>query len=890
LTPPLRKLLGGRRRREEDLDAELQAAFDILVRQYAQSMPLADARRQARLEFGALDPIKENVRRVAVVQAALHTLGQDLRHALRALGRDRGFTAVALLSLALGIGANSAIFTFFNAVLLRPVAARQPAQLIAIYTKAAGGPLLLRNSLPNYRDLCARSRAFAGIAAFTGSGVMVNRGGGGEPEQEHAQLVSDNYFSVLGVPLRGHGFSAGAVDPAGGPGEVVISDRLWGLLYGSGRADLGGVLQVNGQELAIVGVAPPGFSGLNLLAPAEIWLPVRLARRLGVDNFGGFTGSRRMGVFDVVGRLRPGVSREVADAEMRRLGADLAARFPVENRGRTFRLLGPESSAIDPNVRDAYVGGGVVSLLAAGAALAVACANLAGLLIARGAGRRREIAVRLALGATRGRLIRMLLTESLLLALAGSASGLLLALWIRSALWSLRPPTFPPSLQIGIDGRVLLFTLALALATGALFGLAPALQLSRPHLTESLKNASGRPARRGARRPRLGSLLVAAQVAFAMLPLFGAGLFLRSFDDAGRFDPGFRLDQEVVVAFDLATAGDSEPRGEELYRRVAGQVRALPGVAAVALAESLNLHPFGYVMRTVFRAKDHDFARATMVYSNVVTATYFDTLGIPLLEGRLFTDAGGPGELSEVVVNSAMAQRFWPGESAVGKRIYLYGSDEPVAIVGVVRDARYLSLLEERQSCLYLPLAQIFTTPIYVHVRGRPGVDPAALLLLVRKTIRGLAPNVALGSAFTMREVYRRSLWAPRLGAVVLASFAALVLVLVAIGLYGAVSQAVRHQRRELGIRMALGASRWAIMRSVLKVGIVPATAGLAAGAAGSTLIAPAVSRFLFKLSGGDGPVLATAVFVLVAAGWIASLSAAHRTAAIDPVDVIKQE
>ncbi len=883
------QMAGGRLRREADLDAELQAAFDILVRQYAQTLPLTEARRQARLAFGALDPIKENVRRVAVFRAALHTVVQDVRHALRGLLRDRGFACVAVLSLALGIGANAAIFTFFNAVLLRPLAARQPEQLAAIYTRAAGNPTLLRTSLPNYLDLSARSRAFTGLVAFSGSGVTVNRIVQGEPVQEHAQLVSDNYFSVLGVQLRGHGFSVGSSGSAGGPAEVVISDRLWRLRRGADRAPVGSILRINGHALTIVGVAPPGFSGLSRLSPVDVWLPVRLAGWLGVDNFGGFTASRRTGVFDVVGRLRPGVSLAAAQAEIHRIDADLAARYPVDDQGRGFELLGPESCAIDPNVRAGYVGGGVLSLLASGAALAVACANLAGLLITRGAGRRREIAVRLALGASRRRLIRMLLTESLLLALTGGAGGLLMAVWLRDALWSLRPPNFPQSLPIGIDGRVLLYTLTLALLTGVLFGLAPALQISRPDLAEALKNPSGHPVRRGWRGPRLGQLLVAAQVAFAMLPLFGAGLFLRSFDSARRFDPGYQVDREVVATFDLGTAGYSLVQGAMLYHHLPDQIQALPGVADAALAESLNLDPENF-LRTVFRRKEHDAADATLVNSNVVTPSYFKTLGIPLLAGRGFTDTGGWGAPPEAVVNSALAERLWPGDSAVGKRLYLFRSDEPMVVVGVVRDAKYLSLMEERRPYLYLSLVREFTTPIYVHVRVAPHIDPAAVLGAVRKTIRRLAPTVAIGDTLTLRELFARSLWAPRLGAAVLVSFAILVLVLVAIGLYGAVSQAVRHQRRELGIRMAVGASRWAILRSVLTAGLGPATAGLAVGAAGSLLVAPAVSPFLFRLGGGDGPVLAGAVLVLIAAAWIASLSAAHRAMAIDPVDVIKQE
>jgi predicted permease len=813
----------------------------------------------------------------------------DLRHAVRVALKHRGFTSVAILSLALGIGANTAVFNLLNAILLRPLPARDASRLVSIYTHADNSPLFLRNSYLNYRDYRDHTRSFSGLAASSGSGLSVNLGGNGKAELVRAQMVSGNFFDVLGVTAnRGRTFRYEEGEIPGAYPVAVIGDSLWHRRFGGDPSILGKPLRVNGHQLTIIGVMPRGFTGVNTLAPVELWVPTALHKIIGSDLLNAWFDSRRLGMFDIVGRLRPGVEMAQAKAEVEATANELRRLYPVENRERDARVRWTEESAIDPNDRADYVKGALLLMAVAGAILLISCVNLASFLLARSVDRRQEIAVRLALGGGRGAMMRMLITESVMLALCGGVVGLLLAVWTRGLLWSMRPPSFPANLDIDPDARVLLFTLVISVVTGVVFGLAPALQMTKVNLVPALKGAvAGTGVRVTSRKLQLVDLLTSLQVAVSMLPLIGAILCLRSLGNAQHFDPGFRIQDELVVSFDLGSIGYSESRGQQFYQAALQRIDSLPGVRSAAFAESLKLYPFGYMMHTVYlKGKGPAADAGELIRTNAVTPSYFATLDVPLRKGRLFTDADDDTHPSVAIVNETMARHAWPQQEPVGKRFYFFGYDQPIEVVGVVRNTKYQTLLEEPKSYIYLPLRQSYATPIYLHLRTSK--DPAALLPAVRKTLLAMQPDLGLGTTWTLAEVFDRSLWAPRLSATLLGTFGLLALALAGMGIYGVVAYSVDRRRREIGIRMSLGANQPDVVSLLFRSGMAPVLGGLLIGVLTAFLLGRIVSGFLYGLTGTDLQTFALATALLALAAAAAALVAAHRSTRFSPLEVLK--
>jgi macrolide transport system ATP-binding/permease protein len=468
----------------------------------------------------------------------------------------------------------------------------------------------------------------------------------------------------------------------------------------------------------------------------------------------------------------------------------------------------------------------------------------------------------------------------------GGALGLILAFWLRDFLWALRPPAFPDSMDISLDGRVLGFTFLLSVVTGVLFGLAPVLQMRRPNLVPALKNEV--PQLSGTlRRANAGNLLVVTQVAISLLPLIGAGLFLRSLSNAQQFSPGFQVENEAVLSFDLGTLGYDEPTGKQFYRRVMERVKTLPGVENVAMAESLKLYPFGYLMRTVFMdGQGRGSGEGEMVRTNNITSTYFDTMRIPLVRGRVFTEADREGSMPVAVINETMAKRFWGGKDAVGQRFFFFGADQPTEVIGIVHDTKYQSLLEEEKPYIYVPLEQVYSTPVYLHVRTSG--KPEQVLQMMRKEVQSMDPNLGLGTAWTMAEVFERNLWAPRLGAALLSAFGLLALCLAGIGIYGVMSYSVNQRRREIGIRMSLGARKVDVLRLMLQDGMLLVVVGLGLGLLAASAMGKSLSGFLFGLSGTDVGMFTAGTLILASAALCANYIAARRSTAVNPVDVLK--
>lgn len=817
------------------------------------------------------------------------TLGSDLRFALRRLLRTPGFTAVAVLSLGLGIGANSAIFAFVNAVLLRPLPAVEDSdRLVRLFATDEDRSSYNQVSYLDYRDLDRLNQVFDGMAGYTG--LQVSLGHDEEAQMERVQLVTGEYFDVLGVdPALGRTFTPeeGDLDRSGP--VAVLSHGFWQRQYGSDPQVVGKTLTINGQELTIVGVAPEGFQGLSARVSAQAWVPLNLRGRLIRGPLNDLFDDRGSGIVEVVGRLGEGQSVEQAEAALQGLATELERAHPVTNEDRTIAVVPARGATIEPDLRRKYALGGGLLLAVVGVVLLIACVNLAGLLLARSLDRSKEIALRLSVGAQRVHVIRILVAESLILSFLGGGFGLLLAWWSRDALWALRPPELSATLPIAIDARVLAFTLGLSVLTALTFGLIPAFQLSRPNLIAALKGGEAFgmwPAvASGARR-----LLVAFQVALSLVLVTGAVLFLRSLDNAERLDPGFSVDDQLVFAFDLGTLDYGEERGQLFYEEAVERIESLPEVESAAIAESLKLYPsaLGYWLRPVLvegaeQTSDRD---VELIQSNTVGVGYFETLGMTLLRGRVFDPRDRAGRARVVVVNETMAERLWPEKSAVGERIVFKGEESsPLEVVGVVSNARYNTIGEAPKPYLYVPLRQEYTSPAFMHVRTRS--DPEAVLPVVRKAMSDLDDDLGLGFQMTLREVFEQNLWAPRLGATLFLIFGVLALGLACLGIYGVVSYSLRQRRRELSVRLALGAERNDLLKLMLRQGLVLAGVGTVIGLGFALWAERLAQSYVFGLEGPDLGVLGGAVAVLFVMALLANLLAAHKVFFVKPQDVL---
>ena len=818
----------------------------------------------------------------------------DFRFAARLLARSPAVTLVAVLSLGLGIGANTTIFTLINEVFLQPLPLREPSRLVGVFTtdqrnRDAGffggaNPV----SRPNFEDLRDRNEVFDGVAAaaFIGLGLS---SGAGEPEQLFAQIVTDNYFSLLGPPMAvGRGFTAGTDDTLGAAPETVLSHGLWQRRFGGDPGIVGRPISLNGFNYTVVGVAGEAFRGTGAIGGPALWVPFSMYREATSGFVREVWDSRRALLLQVVGRLRPGVTLEGANANLGAIAASLAADHPNENRGRGVRVEPLVEAALSPNPaqrRQFSLAGGLLMAMV-GLVLLVACANVANLLLARAAARRQEIAVRVSLGAGRASLVRQLLAESVLLGLLGGAVGLLAATWSRAALLALRPPFLADdALSLPIDWRVLVFTAVVALGTGLLFGLLPALQFSSPDLAVELKDRSAQPSG-GGRRVTVRHALVVGQVALSTVALICAGLFLRSLDNARRIDPGFDAAKLAVLSFDLASRGLPLDAAVERQREILDRARSLPLVERATLANATPLLGGGFA-RTVFQeGQDTSDARAgRFVQITVVADNYFQTLGIPIVGGRDFGATDGTGAPQAVIINETMASRFWPGEDAIGKRFRFSGQEQLTEVVGIARDSKYNFIGEEPQPHLYQPLRRVPQAAVTVIVRTDA---PEAALGAVRSAVQAMEPAMPLTGVLTMAAIFEQGLWAARLGAMLLGVFGGLALALAAVGVYGVMAYAVSQRTREIGVRLALGASAGTVQRQVLRQGLTLAAAGVALGMAGGVGLNRLIVGLMYDVSPYD-PVMLTAIpLLLLTVAVVAIYLPARRASRVDPVIALR--
>jgi putative ABC transport system permease protein len=862
-----------RDRVERDLDDELRATVDLLVDEKMRAgLTLDEARRTARLELGGVESLKEQVRD-ARAGAFFDTLVQDVRYGTRLLRRNPLFALTAALSLAIGIGANTAIFTVANALLFRPPAGvAEPGRLVDIGT-SYNGTGFGTTSYPNYLDIRHGVSTLSGVYAYS---VMVSPMSIGSAEGGATRIfgsrVTANYFTVLGVPA-----AAGRLFDDSDTGSVVVlSHRFWSQRFQHDPGAVGRVVRINGEPFTIVGVAAEGFHGTTVRS-SDVWLPLDT----GNSNF----ANRGAGLLLVGGRMVPGASVAQTAAALEILSRALERDYPEENRGVRLEVtpLSPTPGMRLPLAAFLALLVGIVSSV-----LVVACANLAGILLARAAGRRREIAMRLAIGATRMRLVRQLLVETTLLFVLGGAAGLLLALGMTLALASLLPALpIPVHVSFALDGRALVFTAGLALLSALASGLIPALQASRTDLLAAAKDDSPR----AIGRMRLRNAFVVTQVALSILLVVIAGLFVRSLDRIATMDPGFDPRGVDVADLNLSLAGYTETTGLIFAGGLVERVRGLPGVTAATLAavppgafEGLGM---GITADGVAPPDGERFFGAA---GNIVEPGYFATLRIPLLAGRDFNEGDREGTQPVVIVSESTARRLWPGRDAVGQYLVKPVGPTPDAIqtllvIGVARHVAYNSLIDgARDLFVYLPLRQEYTSRISIVARGNgAGAQLAAL-------VASIDPNLPIVSSGSLEDRIAVSQTPQRVVASVSGALGAVGLLLAAIGIYGITAYAVASRTREIGVRLALGARPADVMRMVLRKGmslvVIGAVMGLVLAAASSQLL----TALLFGIPPIDPVSFGGAALLFAATGLAACYVPVRRAARIDVTEALRYE
>ncbi len=845
------------------------------------------------LQSGGSSPGSPHRRFTSKGAIMLESILQDLRYALRTLARNPGFTLVAMITLALGIGATTAIFSVADAALFQAPPVREPERLATIYTTCRRGDPRCSSSYPDYEDYRRRSRAFEDMAAY--SWLPISLGGeSAQARQAAAQLVTGNYFSLLGLsPFQGRLIQPSDHQRGEVSSVVVLAHDLWSGPLGGDAGIVGQTMRLNGVPFTVIGIAPPGFQGTGLGDQVELWIPMFSATQL---NFGAVSdpaiwderGSRW--IDGLTGRLAEGATVEQARSEMLAISEQLRQEDPRARGPRSVTVDAASTYRLPVRSRSEIVQ--FVALLAGvvGFTLLLACANLANLLLARAAARGRETGVRLCLGAKRSRLLRQLMTESLLLSLLGGLAGLLVAHWMIGLLASFELPggVSIESLRVSLDLRLLLFALAISAFTGVIFGTVPALQATRLDLVSSLKEGF-RSSRSSS--PRLRKALLAVQIALCLVLLVGSGLFLRTLYNGLSFDMGFPVQNLALARFNLSLLRYSPEQAsgfvEELRQRAQGRI----GVLSTAVATRVPLQLGGATGTFARVAGYQPAADEEMRVDHLhITPDYFRTLGLKLVKGREFSQQDRPGSPRVVVINQEMARLYWKDGKALGGSISL-GNNE-FEVVGVARNTNWRTLQDNQTSFVYLPLAQSPNQAAsrFLTLALRTKTPAESVFPVLLQDFQQLDPNLALNSLQSMQSQLERVLMPQRMGAFLLTGFGLLALTLAAVGVYGVVSYSVSQGRREIGIRMALGAGRTTVLRSVLAKTFPPLATGLLVGLVSALLLSRSIESFLFGVPAQDPLTLSSIGLGLGGIAFLATLIPARRAMLVDPVEVLRTE
>ncbi|HEV2491578.1 MAG TPA: ABC transporter permease [Terriglobia bacterium] len=809
----------------------------------------------------------------------------DARYALRMLAKSPSFTFVAVLTLALGIGANSTIFSWISSTLLNPIPGlTNTSDLVTLMRGERSDHPTPPFSYPDYRDLRDHSRSFAGLLAYHHDFVSIT--GAGKPERIYGVLASANYFDVLGArPILGRGFLPAEEQSRAGAAVAVISYGLWQTHFSQDSSAIGRTIQINRHPYTIIGVAPKEFQGCMPGLRADIWIPLVMDQAVWGPNRPDERGSFWL---NVLGRLRPGFTHRQAEAELNLLMQGIVERFPEEHRGT------PNQISLDPLWRspfgiNVYLYKTLPMLLGLAAVLLLlACANVANLLLVRSVARRREIAIRLSIGATRGQLVRQLLVESLMLGLAGGAVAMLMTVWTAGSFAALMPPTtLPLTHDAHADQRVLLATTVVSILTALIFGILPAVRSTSVPLMTVLKEEAGSVSA-AFHKTRLSSSLVVAQIALSLLLLVCAGLFTRSLQKAQQADPGFDPDHVLLASYDLSSARYSAAEYLAFNRQVLAKLAALPGVEAVTLADfsplSFSIHA-NYVELEGYAPQPHE---SMEISRGNVGPDYFHTLRTTLIAGRDFTDRDALGSERVAIVNQALADSYWPGQDTIGKRIREDGVW--FTVVGLAVNAKYRLLTYAPEPVFYTPLFETGgfgeETTIHLRVSG----DPRALASSVERTVHELNPDLPVFNVNPLTVTMRLGSIFERIAAAFAGSFGLLAMLLAGVGIYGVVAYTTRQRTREIGIRMALGAEKGQIFRLVLRQGFRLALAGLAVGLALSLALTRFLKSELYGVSATDTLTLASVAVLLSAVALVACYIPARRATKIRPAVALRCE
>jgi putative ABC transport system permease protein len=852
---------------EHELDEELRHHIEQQTEQNIRlGMNPEEARHAARKAFGGVEQAKERSRDARGVRW-LEELWQDLRYGARMLMKNPGFTLVAVITIALGIGANTAIFSLVEALLLRPLPYHEPDRLVLLSEKGRSG---WRNYIPypNFSDWRERAQSFEGMASIRNQ--TLNLTGVDNPVSLRGRTVNWNFFHLLGVqPQLGRLFVA-EDDRRGAPRTALLSDGLWKAQFGGDPSVIGRSLLLDGEPYEAIGVLPPGF---EYFQADDVYVPIGLF----LKPDGLMHRSVSMGLY-ALGRLKPGVTLSQANSELAGIAAQLEREYPADNKDKGA-LAEPLQDVMSEGVRRSLW----VLLGAVGFILLIACVNVANLLLARGADRQKEMALRLALGAGRGRIVRQLLSESLLIALLGGAFGSMLGGWMLKGLLALAPGNIPQLDRVSLNMAVLLFTLVVSALTSVLCGLAPALHAARTDLHKALKEGGRSTA--GAARDLTRKTLLVVEVSLALVLLVGAGLLVRSMTRLLSIDPGFNTENLLTMRFNLRSDAYTVPRRQALYDESLARLGTLPGVQGAAITRSLPIDgsDWGSYFNVADKTLQADLSNAAMTPTS---ANYFEVMGMRLLKGRAFTAADTAEAPRVAVINETLARRIWPGEDPIGKRLVpgTPTSQNPwCEVVGVVADVKLEGLEHDTPMQVYLPLHQRPRSPTLWLVVRTTG-DPMQAVAAVERTIHAVEKDLPVYSIRSMDQLLGSSLATRRLTLVLLAGFAALALLLAAVGIYGVISYSVRQRTHELGIRMALGAQAGDVLRLILMQGLKLALVGVAIGLTAAFSLTRWMKSLLFEVRPTDPMTFAVIALLLIAVALSACWIPARRAAKVDPM------